>query len=406
MKILHLSDFHIGNGSLREDTPFPSVAEDYLYETKRYLQNSVDLPDLLIFTGDLVSKGETSQLNDPMILNFLNQFIEKKVPILLCNGNHDLKMDKIEEKGQFVDYTEFVQKLKKRFRIDLSKNFKKNQASFIDFPGENILFISLNSCHNIINSKEKKSQPATLPLKLTDEFFLELKNSIKDFNFRNKFVVIHHPIEQLKDHHNAINLLKRYNVNLIFSGHYHKFSKIKIENITGLTAGTIYGSNEKKWDALNLKMHPNQFNFYNINVLEKKVSIFQHTKNLETAEWEKNQKITLELDLRRTWNLSGWCNYLKINPVVKQLKDKKIQRIFEDTSKHSDFLGITTQNNIIKIFVLKRENQLKVNSIKSFIKNRFVKKEKKNLIIIDKTGKLKGQLPSEIIIECVNDDKT
>jgi len=330
------------------------------------------------------------------------------IPILFCNGNHDLKEENIQIKKQFIDYSDFIVKHQEEFRINLSENFYENQASFIDFPKKNMLFISLNSCHNIITNKEQDfKKPATLPYKLTDEFFMELKKQhIKEFQFRNKFIVIHHPLEKLKEHLDSIRVLKENNINLLFAGDSHKYSEYHYEDITGLTAGTLYGSNKIKWDSLNLQMRPNQFNYYEINAIDNNLSIFQYINDLQTSRWRLNSNSSLNIQLRGAWDLSSWCDYLKINSILKELKSETIKTIIEDTSKSVDFIAIRKDNEIIKIFVQENVDQQKVKLIKSYIKDKKMGNKYFDFKVIDKTGRLKGQLPSEFILECANNDES
>ncbi|MBN1215721.1 MAG: metallophosphoesterase [Candidatus Lokiarchaeota archaeon] len=403
MKILHISDFHFGTSSIDEDTIYPTISEDFLYRTKKFILENLSIPDLLIFTGDLVSKGNTMNLENPIIFDFLQPFIDKKIPILICNGNHDLKEENIENKTQFIDYVKFMEKNKNKFRINLSNNFRQNQSAYIDFAKENNLFISLNSCHNILTNKEKDyKKPATLPYKLTDQFFNELKKKYKKkFKYRNKLVIIHHPLEKLKNHHNTIRILKENGIKIIFAGDSHIFSKYNYEGIIGLTTGTLYGSNKIRWDSLNLEMQPNQFNYYDIDTDRNLLNISQYIHDLETGEWRLKEKYPLNISMCSAWNLENWCLSLNIESTFHELKKESIILIVEDLSKNADYIAIKKNNKILKIFIQERENQnYKVNFIKSYLKKKTINNKEIDIKIIDKTGKLKGQLPSNIIIEC------
>ena len=400
MKILHISDFHFGNSSIKQDTIYPTIPDDFLYKTQKFMKTQLELPDLVIFTGDLISKGKTANLKSPIILDFLKYFTHNNIPILVCNGNHDLVEGNIMTKTQFIDFNNFIMQHHKEFGINISENFNENQASYIDFPRYNILFISLNSCHNIITNKDQDFKKlATITYKLTDEFFNELKKKVKYFFYRNKFVIIHHPLEKLKKHIDSIKILKENNVKVVFAGDSHKFSNTKYDGINGITAGTLFGSNSIKWDQLNLIMHPNQFNYYNLDHDKDCIKISQFIVDNESSNWILKKQLLLDLQILKGWNLKDWYKYLGINKQVEKLEAKSIDFIFEDVSKEADYIGLTKKLNRIKIFYFKEEEQKKVKVIKCLYREQQIKKKNHDFIVIDKTKKLKGQISALLIEE-------
>ena len=400
MKILHISDFHFGNSSIKQDTIYPTIPDDFLYKTQKFMKTQLELPDLIIFTGDLISKGKIADLKSPIILDFLKYFTLNNIPILVCNGNHDLVEDNIVNKTQFIDFNNFIMLHHKEFGINISENFYENQASFIDFPLYNVLFISLNSCHNIITNKMQDfKKPATISYKLTDEFFNELKKKIKYFFYRNKFVIIHHSLEKLKEHIDSIKILKENNVKVVFAGDSHKFSNTKYDGINGITAGTLFGSNSIKWDQLNLIMQPNQFNYYNLYHEKDCIKISQFIVDNESSNWIQKKQLSLDLHILKGWNLKDWYKYLGINKKLEKLETKSIEFIFQDVSKEADYIGITSELNRIKIFYLDREEQQKVEVIKYIYREQQLKKKNHDFIVFDKTKKLKGQISTLLIEE-------
>ena len=398
MKILHFSDFHFGN-SIKQDSIYSTIEEDFIYKTLKYIKTEIEKIDLVIFTGDLVFKGKTSDLNNPTILDFIDQF--KKIPILICNGNHELIRENIEKKIQFKDFSDFIKKHRKKYRIKLSKKFNENQASFIEFPIHNMVFFSLNSCQNIISNKEKDYKNlATLPYKSTDEFFIEVRKRIKYFDYRNKFVILHHPLEKLKDHLNAIKILKENDIKIVFAGDSHRFSKTEQNGIIGFTAGTLFGSNSIKWDQLNLIMEPNQFNYYDLNLDKNTILVSQFIYNDEQLDWCLKHKLSTEIELIKGWNLENWCKYFGIIQIYDKLEEKSINFIFKNISLETDYIGFTKKLEEIKIFYFENEDQKKVRLIKTLIRKQKLNKEvTTNILIIDKTRKLKGQISTQNIIE-------
>ncbi len=400
MKILHISDFHFGDSSIKQDTIYPTIPDDYLYKLQKFIKLNLDLPDIVIFTGDLISKGKIADLKRPTILDFLKKFTDNSIPILICNGNHDLVEDDIKNKTQFIDFNNFILEHQKELGINISEDFYENQASYIDFPRYNTLFISLNSCHNIITNKEQDfKKPATISYKLTDKFFNELRKKIKFFSYRNKVVIIHHPLEKLKDHLDSIKLLKENDVKIVFAGDSHKYSYIRYEGIIGITAGTIFGSNSIKWDQLNLTMQPNQFNYYSYDFKRKCLNVSQNIMDIESGNWKLKKSLPVDLKFLTGWSLEDWYNYLGLNKELEKLKTKSIIVVFEDISKEADFIGITRDLEILKIFYLDKEEQQKVKIIKYIYREQQLKKKNHDFLIIDKTKKLKGQISATLIEE-------
>lgn len=401
MKILHLSDFHIGEQSLNNDTKFPTIPNDYLYILKKFISNKLSKPDLVIFTGDLVSRGKTIDLNSPIIEEFFQYFIKARIPILCCNGNHDLDENMVQDKKQFMDYSMYILKEHEQFGITLSDRFSDNLASFIDFPKYNSLFISLNSCFNIISSSNETLKPATLPYSIIDPFFRELRNKVGwKFDHRNKFVIVHHPLEKLKEHNDSIRILHENRILGVFNGDSHKFDidDRSIKGVLGMTTGTMYGANKIKWNDLNLIMQPNQFNYYELEINRMEISIGNYIRDLSNGEWCLGNEKTIPLDLEKLWTISEFSKQFHINE--EKFKQSKIKYVFRDTSREVDYIGFTSKGLKSYIFHLNSENQVKTNIIRDFYKESQLHNLKSTpLLIIDATHKLKGQLPEEIIIE-------
>jgi DNA repair exonuclease SbcCD nuclease subunit len=399
MKILHISDFHTGSKSIGHDTPLPLKEEDFIFKTQEFIENEVDLPDLIIFTGDLVSVGNTSDLNNPEISEFFQPYVEKKIPILMCNGNHDLEEGFVRDGWQFIDYTSFILEHQNEFQVKVSKDFINNQASYIDFPKWNVLFLSLNSSPNIVKNSDPELKRASLGYKKTILFLDEVKEKIGfEFQHRNIFVIIHHPLEELIKHNDSIILLEKFNFRIIFAGDSHKFSVVPYKSHIGITAGSIFGSLEGRTDKLNMTTKPNQFNFYHLFPFDKRLQIIQYKNDLEKEEWIIGNTKSKNIIFRRKWSTEDFSNFLNINS--QDLYKFSIQFLTDDLSKESDFLGFDLSGNKFLIYQLEKEDQKKVNFIQNIYKQIILKNQKfEKLIVIDKTYKLKCQIPHKYIIE-------
>lgn len=88
MKILHLSDLHLGKNLHNEDL---------LEDQKFWVEKTVDeikkqLPDAVIIAGDVYDRGVPSKEAVQLFSHFLSDIRninEKDIPVLLCAGNHD-----------------------------------------------------------------------------------------------------------------------------------------------------------------------------------------------------------------------------------------------------------------------------------------------------------------------------
>ena len=85
MKLLHLSDLHLGK----------KLDEFSLYEDQKYiLQRIVQMicakqPDCVLLAGDIYDKPVPPAEAVVLFDNFLNQLAELKVPVCIISGNHD-----------------------------------------------------------------------------------------------------------------------------------------------------------------------------------------------------------------------------------------------------------------------------------------------------------------------------
>ncbi|MCK4828028.1 metallophosphoesterase, partial [bacterium] len=80
MRIIHLSDLHIGRGKNLENTQIllNRIDEKYGNEQKK---------PVILITGDIVDDAQTWQFKEANRL--FQHFISKGYQFLLCPGNHD-----------------------------------------------------------------------------------------------------------------------------------------------------------------------------------------------------------------------------------------------------------------------------------------------------------------------------
>ena len=122
MKIIHLSDLHIGRWKNYENT-------ETLFKNIKAKYNSVTEKPVILITGDIIDDGHRLQfLEARFLLDYLTDY-----KLLLCPGNHDMGRN-----GIAVD-------------PDNINKYKKFLKESIEFPVIN----KINECHFIsLNSLE------------------------------------------------------------------------------------------------------------------------------------------------------------------------------------------------------------------------------------------------------------
>lgn len=85
MKLLHLSDLHLGK----------KLNEFSLYEDQKYILQQIvqiicaEQPDCVLLAGDIYDKPVPPAEAVVLFDDFLNQLAELKVPVCIISGNHD-----------------------------------------------------------------------------------------------------------------------------------------------------------------------------------------------------------------------------------------------------------------------------------------------------------------------------
>ncbi|MFX0075510.1 MAG: metallophosphoesterase family protein, partial [Candidatus Hermodarchaeota archaeon] len=233
--ILHFSDLHFGELSVQQMGKYKTSFDDFFYYFLKKVQGIIDdkSTDLVIISGDLTSRGKKKDLHNHFLMKFLDVFIENKVPIITCNGNHDLSREKIELGGQFDFYQEFINENKDRFQCELSKHFDINQISYVFLDSLNCLFFSINSCRNIENrfldSKNEihdkdYTDVGIFSAKELDLFLEEIRDKFGNrYHSMNIFLVSHHPMRRFSESIYSIKCLSERNISIVFSGHEHNY---------------------------------------------------------------------------------------------------------------------------------------------------------------------------------------
>jgi len=267
MKIIHLSDFHIGCKKRY------AVLKTHFDETINYLKNNIEQPEehIIIVTGDITHNANEDDFG--YAANSFNELRTLGFKVLAVPGNHDYRV-KDEYSGGIED-SEQARKLFCESFYDGNTEFpKKNIFEFTNHTGhiEKIAFIGIDSDEdNLKGSKGKigKRQRKELSKKLK-------LSEVQQCNF--KVVYLHHnPFAhrlsfwgmKLKDRKDFIRIIKRHNISLLLYGHTHlKSFKINKKNIgLCIDGGTTTGRGKNKTPARIIDI--TTIDFENIDDFEK-----------------------------------------------------------------------------------------------------------------------------------------
>lgn len=254
MRIVHLSDIHLGATNLDQLTNF--YMKGLLSDLTSFHS---ELPiDFIFITGDLVDQGGSS-LGDTPYEAFQEKFIDpiastlgiETSMFLFVPGNHDIDRNKIEIENEYYltgtltkekandqlkeQYSDFqnsnerIKKFKlfeKNFYSGISNyNYTNNESSYTCIINNTkVGFAMINDSWRCSEKLEKKNHFVG-----TAQIF----NCIKYFDKEKvdlKISLFHHPLEAINQEESEVieNILASHNFIFCFSGHHHK---IKYSNM-------------------------------------------------------------------------------------------------------------------------------------------------------------------------------
>ena len=416
LSLLHFSDLHFGTLSSKNQSKYETPFFDFFFDLKSKIIEILEQKeiDIVLITGDITSKGENEGMEDKILTQFFRIFIERKIPIITCNGNHDLERDLIIEGTQFQNYRNFLNQFYIDFQCSLSINFDSNQSSFIYLEKENSIFISINTCKEIRKEylKDKEGNITTLmdkeylnvgifSAKLLDDILIEIKNLLgSKFDYANKFLITHHPLDIFKENKRAIEYLESRQINYIFSGHVHHFDIQTYGELVNFVAGSPLVNTNQRTDDINLVEYPKQFNIYQINKHNKTIEIQQNLE--QNFKWIIGKTEKKAIRFLTKYPLDNWSSIINLNEAqIKNLKNRNILYVVENNFSDLLFshLFLTENNEIIKGILINNINQERI--IKTLLDNIVkIKKETGTYLIINKTENYKiiEELPFELMI--------
>lgn len=176
-------------------------------------------PDFVVITGDFVNnRTDTNQI---IAFKKLTSLINKKIPVYLIPGNHDL--------GQVPD------------NESLNFYYKHYSTENFNFLHHGVHLIGINSCY--INSGTEweikqlnwlKEALGKKPANARTIVFSHHPFFVKDINEKDNYSNI--PVIKRKEY---LQLFKQEGVEIIFAGHYHNNSEAQFDGIRMITTSAV-----------------------------------------------------------------------------------------------------------------------------------------------------------------------
>jgi 3',5'-cyclic AMP phosphodiesterase CpdA len=198
MKIIHLSDLHVGykEGGKRTEIIFNSIVN------REDPKNTV-----IIITGDLTENGSKEEERQK-VFKFLKVLKAASFPVLICPGNHDYGSGLINEKHAAEKFHE---------------NFLPDRGGFplVDIIND-ITFIGIDSNHEELHWYDRFFADGEIGKAQLDK----VKEIIDKYPDKTKVLYLHHhpveliPLHKLKDAKKLKEVVKN-KVDVILYGHNH-----------------------------------------------------------------------------------------------------------------------------------------------------------------------------------------
>lgn len=209
MKILHLSDTHLGYSAYRKATPdgINQREIDAYNAFNQFIDYAVKTkPDLIIHSGDLFDSVRPNNRAITFSIDQILRLSEKKIPIIIIAGNHE--HPKLKETGHIFSIFDHIENVypvyKAKYEILDFQNNRKN--------------ISIHVVPQCELKRQFEDEIKKLKPKKSSDYNIFVSHGaisgIKEFSM-NEFNELIIPV----------NVLSK-NFDYIALGHYHKFTKL------------------------------------------------------------------------------------------------------------------------------------------------------------------------------------
>lgn len=209
MKILHISDTHLGYSAYRKATPDGiNQREIDTYDAfNQFIKYAVkSKPDLIIHGGDLFDSVRPNNRAITFAINQILQISKKKIPIIIIAGNHE--HPKLKETGHIFSIFDHIENVYPIYKA-------KYEILDFKFKDKNITIHAIPQCEL---KKQFEEEIKKLKPKKSSDFNIFVSHGaisgIKEFSM-NEFNELIIPVKILAKNFDYIAL-----------GHYHKFTKL------------------------------------------------------------------------------------------------------------------------------------------------------------------------------------
>lgn len=220
MKILHISDTHIGDES--------HFDKDALEKGLKKSQN--DDFDLLIHSGDVTQDGKLEYYREAR-----NFFDRVDIPYVVIPGNHDKRSGGISLFEEYLGETYGVKEIEEAVVIHIDSAVPDTDVGRVGMVKFDLMKEALNE-HNKKDIKIVAIHHHTLPIPMAGRERNVLSNA-----------------------GDLLDLFLRADVDLVLSGHRHYPNVYRVENTVFVNAGTLSGKKTRHGDE----------NSYNVIEIEK-----------------------------------------------------------------------------------------------------------------------------------------
>ncbi|MEJ5307417.1 MAG: metallophosphoesterase [candidate division WOR-3 bacterium] len=204
--------------------------------------------DFILIPGDITKDGEL--INHKLFIEKSSEILSRGIRIFVVPGNHDINNfdgfkyeDDKKVRVETIDKKNF-ESIYENYGYKNSFSKDENSLSYIaDLNGEYFL-VALDGCKYFLNDEKN---PSTVSGRINEKTLKWLEKNLKILKNKNKkfIVLIHHnliehfsgqkkgyPEYVLENNEQVLKILNRYDVKLIFTGHFHAndIAKKKMKN--------------------------------------------------------------------------------------------------------------------------------------------------------------------------------
>jgi len=359
MKILHISDTHLGYSAYRkltEENINQREMDNYLSFQKVIDKVLLIKPDIVIHSGDLFDSVRPNNRAITISIKQILRLSENDIPFVIISGNHE--QPKLKETGHIFSIFEHIKNVYPVYKLE----YEKFQFS--------------------INGESIKIH--AIPQTLSKEDFIKHLNKIKldsskDFNI----LILHGAIKGIKEfkmnEFNELiipdNYLKK-KFDYIALGHYHKYSKISNNcQYAGSTEHFSFSESKDEKGFIEIILKKNNINTKFIKIKNREILDLKPTncKNLNLEQIMESIELKIKKNNPKDKILRIKLENIQIE-LYRGIDFEKIKNLCKDATHYEIKVNIENKTEG-KIIQNSRINSLS-REYKDFINSKNLKEKK------------------------------